>query len=64
MNKMEQVEWDAYRNNIVADMQSLVEKYRSVSEALANPIFCNTQGAALPAWLTFKISQPACLPAQ
>ncbi len=30
MKKMEQLEMDAYRNEIVADMSELVEKYRRI----------------------------------
>jgi hypothetical protein len=30
MKKMEQQELDAYRDEIVTDMQSLVEKYRAI----------------------------------
>lgn len=30
MKKMEQLELDAYRSEIVADMRSLVEKYRRI----------------------------------
>ena len=30
MNKMEQLELDAYRGEIVTDMRSLVEKYRRI----------------------------------
>lgn len=30
MKEMEQIELDAYRNEIVADMRSLVEKYRKI----------------------------------
>ena len=30
MKKMEQLELDAYRGEIVTDMQSLVEKYRAI----------------------------------
>ncbi|MDO8264504.1 MAG: hypothetical protein Q7T21_14965 [Gallionella sp.] len=30
MKKMEQLELDAYRNEIVADMSDLVEKYRRI----------------------------------
>lgn len=30
MNKMEQIELDAYRGEIVEDMSSLVEKYRRI----------------------------------
>jgi hypothetical protein len=30
MKKMEQIELDAYRKEIVADMRGMVEKYRSI----------------------------------
>lgn len=30
MQKIEQLELDAHRSNIVADMRSLVEKYRTI----------------------------------
>ncbi|MFA6062487.1 MAG: hypothetical protein WC736_07770 [Gallionella sp.] len=30
MSKMEQLELDAYRNEIVSDMEGLVEKYRAI----------------------------------
>ena len=30
MNEMEQIELDRYRNEIIADMRSLVEKYRRI----------------------------------
>lgn len=32
MQKMEQIELDAYRGEIVTDMRSLVEKYRRIFE--------------------------------
>jgi hypothetical protein len=30
MSKMEQLELDAYRNEIISDMEGLVEKYRAI----------------------------------
>jgi len=55
MSKMEQLELDAYRNEIISDMEGLVEKYRAifdwdipeVDEAAADKLILAAMHAAL-----------------
>lgn len=55
MSKMEQLELDAYRNEIISDMEGLVEKYRAifdwdipeVDEVVADKLILAAMHAAL-----------------